>query len=464
MLLNEKGIIHTNYPAYAKSYGVRGSRTLASKTILGLNILVCRSYCHKIVKLSATLPIMATYKECTSNVHGVRSDFLREPIEEEHSTIYDDRTTPRAYFIGKILWAKGFDFLLHCEEKFHERTGEYFPIDIYGGGPDQDKIKRAFHGVRRHSKGLENTNEAIDESRHEDDCRNEDESISSNELESDDEQVETFRSKFYETLLKAMPFLMEEVNECEDNEVEKVSTLQTLKDGFKIMKKLPKEKFQFNLSDIPQSRFEWRKKSIPARFMGPKDHALLKFSSYKIFVNPSITEVLCTTSAEALAMGKFVILPVHPSNEFFYQFPNCLAYKDMEEFVSHMKYAMANDPPVLPEHLAKKFTWDAAMERMINASTLTESEYKHLQSSGKITKDRRKAWIHQESGRLIKGDLLKSLVGGPPSEDLRFYEIEGEDEDAKFNANAVLSFDSNNPKALALLSFVLAVLSYFLQR
>lgn len=69
---------------------------------------------------------------------------------------------------------------------------------------------------------------------------------------------------------------------------------------------------------------------IPVNFFPATDHAEL--GQYKTFVNPSESEVLCTTVAEALAMGKFVIIAEHASNEFFYQFPNTLKFKDQEEF------------------------------------------------------------------------------------------------------------------------------------
>lgn len=69
---------------------------------------------------------------------------------------------------------------------------------------------------------------------------------------------------------------------------------------------------------------------LAVEFHPATDHAEL--SAYKTFVNPSESEVLCTTVAEALAMGKFVIIAEHASNEFFYQFPNTLKFKTQEEF------------------------------------------------------------------------------------------------------------------------------------
>ena len=38
----------------------------------------------------------------------------------------------KAYFIGKLLWAMGFDQLLELQSSFREQTGDYFDIDIYG--------------------------------------------------------------------------------------------------------------------------------------------------------------------------------------------------------------------------------------------------------------------------------------------------------------------------------------------
>ena len=138
------------------------------------------------------------------------------------------------------------------------------------------------------------------------------------------------------------------------------------------------------------------------------DHANPALHGYRVFVNPSTSEVLCTATAEvraalattpsrrrapicaarsprrhrrwggspelpvtepfpiasrltvsartppcvlqALAMGKKVLIPRHPSNLFFEQFSNVLMYEERSELAALLREALATPPlPMSPK-------------------------------------------------------------------------------------------------------------------
>lgn len=108
-------------------------------------------------------------------------------------------------------------------------------------------------------------------------------------------------------------------------------------------------------------------KGLPLTFHGARDHLDDSLRGYRVFVNPSMSDVVATTTAEALAMGKWVVCAQHPSNAFFAQnFSNCLVYRNSEEFATHLTYALANDPAPLAPQQRQLLTWEDATARFIH--------------------------------------------------------------------------------------------------
>lgn len=383
---------YTDYKEYA-SGEYHGLWTAPAVQLMSAAMV--RAYCHQVIKLSAVLQTYAHEKEFTSNVHGVRSDFLDEGMRRARGdslTVGTAEESVKAYFVGKLLWAKGLDIMLELEDYYRQCTGDYFPIHIYGSGPDEKDIIRAFHGRRRRDDSLPIFNNTADV-----DLR-----LGGARVTSNDTDVEDSR--------------MVEGEPLSENDHSTSNSWRLTK---KAKLKLETLRRKVDEVDLPKSLAEFRKNPVPAEFPGRIDHGALR--NYSIFVNPSVSEVLCTTTAEALSMGKFAIIPVHPSNTFFMKFPNCLPYRNKFEFVANLRWAMTHDPEPLTPELVREFTWEAATERFIVASAITWEQAIARDKLGWNKVDERIAWFHNEAGKGVTGDMLRKIFGaGPVADQVRY--------------------------------------------
>lgn len=102
------------------------------------------------------------------------------------------------------------------------------------------------------------------------------------------------------------------------------------------------------------------------------DHTSDTLMSFRTFVNPSKSEGVCTTTSEALAMGKYVILPVHKSNKFFRRFRNAIFYDSDDDFKAAMEYVCSRNPFPLSDAERQLLTWEGATQRLLRiASTVS---------------------------------------------------------------------------------------------
>ncbi|KAF8056763.1 DGD1 [Scenedesmus sp. PABB004] len=247
------GVMHTNYLDYAR----REERGHIKEALLRhINAWVCRIYCHKVIKLSDAVQPLP--REETMFVHGVSPNFLRVGEAKAAAAAQGARAWSKgAYFLGKVLWAKGYTELLERLNEHAAATGDNVEVDVYGAGPD-----------------------------------------------------------------------------------------------------------------LPAVQQEAASRRLNLHFNGPRDHADASLADYKVFINPSLSDVVATTTAEALAMGKWVVCAEHPSNEFFAQFPNCLVYRTPDEFSRCLRHAMARDPAPLSAEQLHRLTWEDATERFLQVAEL----------------------------------------------------------------------------------------------
>ncbi|KAI4328752.1 hypothetical protein L6164_021084 [Bauhinia variegata] len=257
------GIIHTNYLEYVKR---EKNGRMQAYLLKYINGWVVGIYCHKVIRLSAATQDYTGSIIC--NVHGVNPKFLeigKKKMEQQQKG--EQAFTKGAYYIGKMVWSKGYKELLKLLRD-HQNELSGLEVDLFGSGDDSDEVQQAAENLK-----------------------------------------------------------------------------------------------------------------LTVRVHPGRDHADPLFHDYKLFLNPSTTDVVCTTTAEALAMGKIVVCANHPSNDFFKKFPNCRTYDDSDGFVKATLAALTEEPAQLTEAQRHELSWEVATERFLNAAELDKPSVRNLPKS-----------------------------------------------------------------------------------
>lgn len=103
----------------------------------------------------------------------------------------------------------------------------------------------------------------------------------------------------------------------------------------------------------------------PVRFLGSTARPWAHPGDYRVFFNPSLSEVMCTTNIEALAAGRNLVLPRCPANEPFLSLPNVHAYHDGDvDGLTEALSGAAVTPPESPEPVRRESGWPEGCRRL----------------------------------------------------------------------------------------------------
>ncbi|KAK3194855.1 hypothetical protein Dsin_026165 [Dipteronia sinensis] len=132
------GIVHTNYLEYVKR---EKNGRLQAFLLKYMNNWVVGIYCHKVIRLSGATQDYPNSIIC--NVHGVNPKFLeigKKKIEQQRSG--NQAFIKGAYYIGKMVWNKGYKELLTLLQD-HQTELDGLELDLYGTGEDSNEVHEA---------------------------------------------------------------------------------------------------------------------------------------------------------------------------------------------------------------------------------------------------------------------------------------------------------------------------------
>ncbi|KAM1683505.1 hypothetical protein ACFXTH_034811 [Malus domestica] len=103
--------------------------------------IIHTNYLEYVIRLSAATQDYP--KSIVCNVHGVNPKFLEignKKLEQQRNRV--QAFTKGAYYIGKMVWSKGYKELLKLLQD-HQKELTGLKVDLYGNGEDSDQVQEA---------------------------------------------------------------------------------------------------------------------------------------------------------------------------------------------------------------------------------------------------------------------------------------------------------------------------------
>jgi len=328
------GVVHTNYIEYARMNGFFGpSRAL----FLGfLNKWVCRSYCHRVIKLSDAVQPLPHSVTC--NVHGVRDKFLAIGRAVAAASAAHTASLARAESIGALSLAADTD-----GGGASESEGDSVSVATVTSRSTWSVTSRStWSAAGAESLDADGGVDGID--------------VAAPPPVEDAPPAFPLGAYFLGKVLWTKGYL---------------PLVELLEEDYVRSGEQIKVDFFGSGPDLPavKTRVDGSEALAGVTVHGKViDHAAPSLHGYKLYVNPSNSDVVCTATAEALAMGKFVICLEHPSNAFFSTFANCYIYRTAEEFSELLRYCLARQPVPLSADEQFRLSWEAATQRFYEAA------------------------------------------------------------------------------------------------
>lgn len=95
----------------------------------------------KVVRLSAATQDLPRSIIC--NVHGVNPKFLEVgKYKQEQQQRGEQAFTKGAYYIGKMIWSKGYSELLQLLSENQDELSA-LQMELYGNGEDSDQVRES---------------------------------------------------------------------------------------------------------------------------------------------------------------------------------------------------------------------------------------------------------------------------------------------------------------------------------